>query len=287
MKNSGHSYSFRKTILHRIVARYLSSLSNHLEGRVLMYRNRGEREEMKNQNKLRDRNDTWFRSGGYTSTLCVPPTPGGNLARRVESNLKRGRQPNGTKTKVVEGNGLSSSMGLVRSNQFPQEQCERKDCGLCVHRGGGATNVTESLCRRSNIGYEGDCVRCEGTVHKYVGETSKTGYTRIKEHLASYRSAYAAKLPPLPTRHGPDEPTKDVKSWMWEHTRDVHGGQMGDQEGILDYRFKVSGTFNKCLQRQLDEGMRMRVQEADGCVLLNSKNEWFTPKLVVPNFKQH
>ena len=62
---------------------------------------------------------------------------------------------------------------------------------------------------------------------------------------------------------------------------------MGDREGILDYRFKVSGTFNRCLQRQLDEGMRMNTNEADGCVLLNSRNEWFTPKLVVPTFRQH
>ena len=61
---------------------------------------------------------------------------------------------------------------------------------------------------------------------------------------------------------------------------------MGDQEGMLDYRFRVSGTFKRCLQRQIDEGLQMKIKEAEGCVLLNSKNEWFTPKLVEPAFRQ-
>ena len=61
---------------------------------------------------------------------------------------------------------------------------------------------------------------------------------------------------------------------------------MGGPGGLLDYKFNVSGTFQKCLQRQVDEGHRMRIAEDDGQVLLNSKNEWFTPRLVVPAFRQ-
>ena len=77
---SGHTVSFRNTVLSRVVARYETELSNHLGERVRMYRSRVERNAMKEQNKVSNLRDTWFRSGGYTSTLTVPATPHGVLA---------------------------------------------------------------------------------------------------------------------------------------------------------------------------------------------------------------
>ena len=73
---------------------------------------------------------------------------------------------------------------------------------------------------------------------------------------------------------------------MWEHTRDVHSGQVGVEGGALDYKFRVSGVFQKCLERQVDEGIRIRLNEQDGVELLNSKNEWFTAKTIETTFKQ-
>ena len=145
------------------------------------------------------------------------------------------------------------------------------------------------MCEKSNVGYEGDCCRCEQAVQKYVGETSRTSYTRVKEHLTDYRSAAASNLPALPTTElcTGQHRKQIVKSWMWEHTRDVHGGVVGAQGGVLDYKFTVAGTFRRCLQRQVDEGLRMTKREKEGCVLLNSKNEWFTPRLIVPTFVQN
>ena len=132
MKNSGHSESFRRTILQRVVSKYENSLSNHQEDKVNMYRTKIEREDQKKANQVLTTNDTWFRKGGYTSTLTVPPTPGGRLASSIEGNLGKGRQPPGTKTKVIEGNGLSSCLGLTKNNQFPREECDesRRNTGL-------------------------------------------------------------------------------------------------------------------------------------------------------------
>ena len=149
--------------------------------------------------------------------------------------------------------------------------------------------LSKTFFYKSNIGYEGECSRCVDTVHKYVGESSRTGFTRIREHLADYRSASAANLPPQPGGFGTanqDHPRKPVKSWMWEHTRDVHGGQLGDQQGLVDYKFKVAKVFQKCLQRQIDEGLRIKRSENEGCTLFNGKNEFYTPKLVEPIFRQ-
>ena len=83
LRYSGHTVSFRSTVLTRVVARYETELSNHLEERLRMYRSREERNAMKEQNKVSNLRDTWFRSGGYTSTLTVPATPDGVLAERV------------------------------------------------------------------------------------------------------------------------------------------------------------------------------------------------------------
>jgi hypothetical protein len=48
----------------------------------------------------------------------------------------------------------------------------------------------------------------------------------------------------------------------------------------------VSGVFRKCLYRQLDEGFRILECENETGVVLNSKNEWFTPRIVETVFRQ-
>ena len=75
MKNSGHSINFRAVILKRVIARYISTLSNHQEGVCNMYRSSQERIDQKKTTSILNQKYTWFRAGGATSTLCVPPTP--------------------------------------------------------------------------------------------------------------------------------------------------------------------------------------------------------------------
>ena len=79
---------------------------------------------------------------------------------------------------------------------------------------------------------------------------------------------------------------KNVKSWMWEHSRDYHSGVLGQDGGKSDYNFSVSGVFRKCLDRQVDEGFRIVQCETETGVVLNSKNEWFTPRIIETIFRQ-
>ena len=220
----------------------------------------------------------------------MPATPGGILAEGVRKNLERGRQPAGTKTKVIEDGGVSSQAGLVKSNQFAQEDCQRHECVLCLQRGGSGQGAR---CSKNNVGYQGQCARCPEEKFAYVGESSRTAYTRVKEHQENYRAAAAANLPATDRNHCNKEKCLrnnkckcDVKSWMWEHTRGSHGGVMGENGGIGDYKMSVTGTFAKCLYRQIDEDIRIQRYEAEGGHLLNSKHEWFTPKSVRAVFKQ-
>ena len=58
---------------------------------------------------------------------------------------------------------------------------------------------------------------------------------------------------------------------MWEHTQDVHGDIVSQDEGMGDYEVKLVEKFQKCLYRQVDDDVRMQKFEAGGGVLLNSK----------------
>ena len=202
---------------------------------------------MKEETRVSSLKDTWFRSGGYTSTLTVTATPAGSLAEKVRRNLKRGRQPKGKKTKVLEDGGRGARQGMILSNQFPRESCSREDCQLCLQQDGDNRRI---VCDKENIGYEGKCSRCPEITLTYIGETSKTAYTRLSQHLAAYRAASAAKLPAQPqlVGIGLDRP-KAAKSWMWEHTRDFHGGIVGQNKGMEDYEVKLVGKFENCTGR--------------------------------------
>ena len=248
-----------------------------------MFRTREEREQCE-ERKRKNQKDTWFRSGGATSTLTVPVTPNGALADTIRKNLLRGRQPSGTKVKVVEDGGVSSRSGLVKVNQFCRRVCGRADCVLCYQED---SNNKQTKCVKSNVGYEGRCTRCPSRV-SYLGETSQTAYTRVREHVSDYRSAAAAGVPPQQADHARASQgrRKNVKSWMWEHSRDYHDGVLGQGGGKDDYKFSVSGVFRKCLDRQVDEGFRILECENETGVVLNSKNEWFTPRIVETVFRQ-
>ena len=92
------------------------------------------------------------------------------------------------------------------------------------------------VCDQENIGYAGECSRCPAGSYTYVGETSKTAYTRLGQILAAYRAASTAGLPAQPQHVVTDTLTRPraAKSWMWEHTRDKHLGVVGANGGISD-----------------------------------------------------
>ena len=107
-----------------------------------------------------------------TITLIVPVT------KSVRRNLKRSRQSAGTDIMVIEDGGVSARAGLVKSNQFPREKCSRNDCLVCFQEDGESRRLK---CDQSNVGYESEYTRCS-TKYTYIGESSRTAYTRFGEH---------------------------------------------------------------------------------------------------------
>ena len=118
--------------------------------------------------------------------------------------------------------------------------------------------------------------------HSYTGETARSIYTRSKQHLSDYRSHFGGR--------------KAVNSWMWDHTAEQHGGVVGPDQGAGDYTFRSQGCFEKPLQRQVDEAVRLSQIEKHGRVLCdkkggrqvvsqNSRGEFYTPRIVQYRFE--
>ena len=79
--------------------------------------------------------------------------------------------------KVIECAGTKMKDILQRSYPFKKEKCSTDDCFVCMSNGKGN-------CRRENVTYEIKCNKCQ---YIYIGETSRNGYTRGREHLSALR----------------------------------------------------------------------------------------------------
>ena len=103
----------------------------------------------------------------------------------------------GFKIKVVEKAGIAIKRLLQKSDPFKPRQCEREDCPVCRTEGRGP-------CSRESVTYE---IKCAGCNNVYVGETSRSAYTRGKEHSKSLSN-------------------KEERSALWKHCREKHGSEI-------------------------------------------------------------
>ena len=172
---------------------------------------------------------------------------------------------------------------------------------------------SKGMCFKSSVGYIYSCNRCEQkrkeeidtgtpiedtTEYRYVGETSRTAYTRHLQHLQKYRSKERNQDKRQPAQ---DQEDDGSGTFMWSHTRDCHGGSLGQEDGSKDYKLEIEGTFRDTMSRQIDEDVRMRgrgwgedcmtrqrrdIPAAPKCVLMNGKSEYFKPKSIQTIFKQ-
>lgn len=267
-----------------------------------MYKTREVREVAKQEKggKLAAK-ETWFRgTGGYTTTLKVPATPNGDLKKMIEMRLMATPAPNNTKVKVVEAGGRSTRETLVKSDPFPLNICERKDCPIVKEK-----EECFMKCHLSNINYTISCTRCDAIIKEkvevinnggggggddggggvsggddlvdtiYRGESSRSIYSRYTGgHMRQY---------------------KDHNNMMWDHTMEAHGGVVGQVVSEDDYKVEVVGTDRDPIRRIICEAVRIKstILERDiqtvtaggetlsvKTQLLNGKNEWYFPQMI-------
>ena len=152
------------------------------------------------------------------------------------------------------------------------------------------------MCYTSNHNYLYRCRRCEvdlenkvdswtkeqGPLNRpiYRGESSRTMYTRALGHLTKYRA-------------------KD--NFMWDHTRDMHDGILGPENGQGDYQMEFESRQKTSFARQIRESVLIKRNEEGKdrefmqggtekvelkLDLMNGRGEWFAPKCVEVLFHQ-
>ena len=88
---------------------------------------------------------------------------------------------------------------------------------------------------------------------EYEGETAYNGFTRGLEHEACQRQ-------------------RDESNALWKHCELEHGGQRAN------FSMRVLGSFSGCLERQVNEAVRIGSSKADS--IMNSKAEFHQAPLV-------
>ena len=125
---------------------------------------------------------------------------------------------------------------LIRLNH--ENVKEGRDCPVCREDGKGP-------CDRQSVTYNIKCAECNDV---YIGETSRSAYTREKGHMKSL-------------------PKKEERSALWKHCKEKHNSEM------QKFEMNVTGSYsNDAMLRQISEGVRID-QVPEGS-LMNSKNEW-------------
>ena len=83
----------------------------------------------------------------------------------------------------------------------------------------------------------------------YMGESSRTGFMRGEDHVEDLQAK------------------RDNKP-LWEHSREAHGGVLGE----VDYKMKVVKTYRTPLQRQIGEALLIEKRKVTNDILLNSRS---------------
>ena len=93
----------------------------------------------------------------------------------------------------------------------------------------------------------------ENTSAVYHGESGFNGVHRLGEHETAIKN-------------------RDTKNALAKHLALHHTDKVGDPD-VFDY--KVLGTFRKCLEREVSEGIALTFSKAD--IIMNQKSEHHQP----------
>ena len=279
MRQAGHTEKFRAMVTTRVVARYSMAMKNHRNKSKRMYRRKEERELYRKEQGGKATASDWMRKSGATTVINISATKGSKLALAIEQALASCPAPTGTRTKVQERPGRSVRETLVRGNPFPRPSCGRKSCPWV-----GRKEECKGRCYREGVGYLASCNICtneqraagveeDKVVHSvYVGESHRSLPFRLSRHFNEYRAMLRKGRRGRGGRggrgggrggQGGGGGGRASSSWMWDHVSEVHDGQ-GNEEIHQDFNFFLTASFQKPLERQVDEMRRLDLVEKKG-----------------------
>ena len=116
-------------------------------------------------------NKSWYlKDGKSESVMFVNATPNERLKKKIEQLAKKHKM----KIKVVERRGNTMKKLIQKSDPFNRIKCNEDDCIIC-------REGMDVDCRKRGVVYEIQCME-DGCERKYVGQTGRSLYERMKEH---------------------------------------------------------------------------------------------------------
>ena len=179
--------------------------------------------------------------------LIICPQAGDSLTKIMKTICKKFSEESNINVKVVTRGGNKMTRDL-KSNPLRKGGCGREECMVCSTWGKGD-------CSRSGAGYRITCLECPKVKIKaeYEGETARNPYSRGMEHLRDLENMCE-------------------KSPLWKHCSIQHEGRK------VQFKMDALRAFKYPMVRQVNEGARVRLTEADVC--MNSKSEFHQPGIV-------
>ena len=265
MKLSGYNENYRQNIIKSSLAGWRKQKEQENNGTRPLYREKAWHRIERRKEKER-KTAHWYRNDKndkHDFPIFCPCTPKSELLhkwRKVADEVRR-QSNDSIRPKIIEQGGTALKSIICKSS--PKENhCTDPECYICECDDSGSLN-----CRKTSvggIGYEIQCVECNenGKKSLYHGETSRTLYTRVKEHLRQGRDA-----------------TNETKPLL-KHSMLHHSGRR------VKFSIRKTGSFKDSLSRQINEGVRINNTTSDPGYLMNSKSEFHqgeVPRVVIMN----
>ena len=243
LHQSGYPEQFRLEVISSGINAYEMQCARADAGVVPLHRDRHWDTEGRRKRKLMSKT-SWYRPRDAVGFF--PATPGQELAKIIQEIVDEEGERLDLSVKINETGGQSLRSQLVRTDL---SGCLMSDCELCESGAGGGSHT-----RRGCV-YSGTCKVCEeeGTSAKYFGESGRNGYHRLKEHTRDIKA-------------------NNLKNAFSKHLQLKHPDKLREPSV---FSYKVEGTFRSCLDRQVQEGVRITLDDSDET--LNSKSEYHQP----------
>ena len=237
-------------------------VSEQEAGRGPINRPRNWQEAARREEKTQKKN-SWYKTGGYSTVIFCPYTPGSTLAKKWRQVEARGAETRGWRYKVVELGGRQMR-SIVCRNPLAGP-CTSPRCMVCTT--GGTGN-----CRRSGCTYEVQCLACKErgpdmVPDKEEKDGSRPGQGKVGVPCTSLykgESGYSAFVRGL--GHKQDEEASRQTNAMVRHNTLYHKGEQ------VDYQMSVISTHTEPVGRRLREGVE--IVSGNQTILLNSKEEF-------------
>ena len=207
------------------------------------------------------------------TVMFVSQTFGGELAKRLQKEENKIAKMTNERVKVVERGGTTIKQILTKSNPWAAGFCSRAGCLMCEN-GDGKQN-----CMEKNIVYQISCLECAAAASTggdgvnnidqgrcrlalYIGQTSRTGYERGREHLEGLKK-------------------KNENNPLYKHVADKH-----NDDTNVKFRMTVVKKHFSAFSRLVHEAIKIELISKNSKLVevLNSRSEIgrvVLPRLVV------